>query len=376
MGMFIAITSGAVASVAFAIFLWDRRRKNLAMSQTVVFTLVSVSTLLHVFTCRSVLRPTNLVSVFRNPWLVGSVALGFLMQLFAVYHPWGQRAFGTVPFRGPHGSSFWRKRPHHWDYRRHETVYPSWVYGANPMIPWTQIIILLISGVFLTGAAHLVIQQSTRIARRFGLSDFTMGFLLLGLFTSMPELFVAIQSVSDGIPQLSVGNLLGGSILLLSFVMGVTSIIQGQVALDHRLNHRELILMISVIAAPIAVLWDGQLTRIEGGVLVGLYILHSALLNHGNRKGNRKTKQSQHGLVRSLLLLALGITTLFISSRVIVTQAEFLMRMFSIAPILFGLFFLSIGTNLPELALALDSIRNRRKEIAFGDFLAAVPPIP
>ena len=97
MGMFIAITSGAAASVAFAIFLWTGGEKNLAMSQTVVFTLVSVSTLLYVFTCRSVLRPTNLVSVFRNPWLVGSVALGFLMQLFAVYHPWGQRAFGTVP---------------------------------------------------------------------------------------------------------------------------------------------------------------------------------------------------------------------------------------------------------------------------------------
>ncbi len=239
------------------------------------------------------------------------------------------------------------------------------------MIPWTQLTTLLLSGVFLTGAAHLVIGQSTRLARRFGLSDFTMGFLLLGLFTSLPELFVAIQSVSDGIPQLSVGNLLGGSILLLSFVMGATSIIQGQVALDHRLSQRELTLMIGVIAAPIAVLWDGQLTRIEGGVLVGLYILNSALLNHGNDKGNRKVKQSRHGLTRSIFLLVLGIITLFISSRVIVTQAESLMRMFSIAPVLFGLFFLSIGTNLPELALALDGIRNRRKEIAFGDFLGS-----
>lgn len=239
------------------------------------------------------------------------------------------------------------------------------------MIPGREIIILLLSGIFLTGAAHVVIRQSIRLARRFGLSDFTMGFLLLGLFTSMPELFVAIQSVSDGIPQLSVGNLLGGSILLLSFVIGVTSIIQGKVALDHRLTRRELFLMIGVIAAPIAVLWDGQLTRIEGGVLVGLYILHSALLNHGNDKKTNKAMQSRHGLVQSMFLLVLGIATLFISSRIIVTQAESLMRIFSITPVLFGLFFLSIGTNLPELALAMDGIRARRKEIAFGDFLGS-----
>ncbi len=97
MSMLIAITSGATASVAFAIFLWAGGQRNLPLSQTVVFTLVSVATLLYVFTCRSVLRPTNLVSALRNRWLVGSVMLGFLMQLFAVYHPWGQRAFGTVP---------------------------------------------------------------------------------------------------------------------------------------------------------------------------------------------------------------------------------------------------------------------------------------
>lgn len=239
------------------------------------------------------------------------------------------------------------------------------------MIPWSQIAILIISGIFLTGAAHLVIRQSTRLARHFGLSSFAVGFLILGLFTSTPELFVAIQSVSDGIPQLSVGNLLGGSILLLSFVMGLTSMIQGQVALDHRLTIRELTYMMGVIAAPIAVLWDGQLTRIEGGALVGLYILHSAYLNRANGKRKNNERQSMHGLGRSLFLLILGIVILFVSSRIIVTQAESLMRIFSIAPVIFGLFVLSIGTNIPELALAFDGIRNRRKEIAFGDFLGS-----
>ncbi|KKW32063.1 MAG: Na+/Ca+ antiporter, CaCA family, partial [Candidatus Uhrbacteria bacterium GW2011_GWA2_53_10] len=38
---------------------------------------------------------------------------------------------------------------------------------------------------------------------------------------------------------------------------------------------------------------------------------------------------------------------------------------------MFGLFFLSLGTNLPELALAFESIRHRRREIAFGDFLGS-----
>ncbi|MDP1722723.1 MAG: hypothetical protein Q8L37_05935 [Candidatus Gottesmanbacteria bacterium] len=237
---------------------------------------------------------------------------------------------------------------------------------------WIQISILIVSGMVLTGAAHLVVKQSTRLAHMVGLSNFTVGFLLLGIFTSMPELFVAMQSVHDGIPQLSAGNLLGGSILLLSFVMGTTAVLLGQVRLDHRLSGKELVVMMGVIAAPVAVLWDERLTRPEGLFLVSVYILHAFVLNQDDRKMHRKNNVvSAKGLSSHLALLAVGVGMMFLSSRFIVSGAENIMKTFAIAPVVFGLFFLSLGTNLPELALAFEGIRKRSKEIAFGDFLGS-----
>lgn len=97
MGMLILCISGVIASLSLAVFLWAGGERNIALSQTMVFTLVAISTLLYVFTCRSVDRPATVASLFHNRWLLGSVALGFSLQLFAVYHPWGNIAFQTVP---------------------------------------------------------------------------------------------------------------------------------------------------------------------------------------------------------------------------------------------------------------------------------------
>ncbi len=235
---------------------------------------------------------------------------------------------------------------------------------------WMQISILVVFGIVLAGAAGVVVKQASSLAQKFGFTSFTMGFLLLGVFTSTPEIFVAIQATADGIPQLSVGNLLGGSVLLLSFVMGVTAILLGGVVLDHHLSIRELWAMMGVIAAPIAVLWDGRLTRTEGLFLVVIYGLHAFLLNRDGKKKKRE-RGGLEGLGGHLVILAAGVVVMFISSRFIVAMAEAIMGTLSIAPLIFGLFFLSFGTNLPEFALAFESIRHRRREIAFGDFLGS-----
>lgn len=236
---------------------------------------------------------------------------------------------------------------------------------------WSQISILIASGIVLTGAANVVVKESSSLAKKLGFSSFTIGFLLLGVLTSTPELFVAMQAAAEGIPELAVGNLLGGSILLLSLVMGIVAILLGRVSLDHQLSTGELWAMMGVIAVPITVLWDERLTRPEGLFLVGVYGLHAFILNRDDKKSHRKSKSLVKGLGRHLFVLVLGIGAMFMSSHLIVTSAEVIMGLFSIAPIVFGLFFLSLGTNLPEIALAYESIRHRRREIAFGDFLGS-----
>lgn len=237
---------------------------------------------------------------------------------------------------------------------------------------WWHIGILLGFGLVLSTSAQLVVRAALGIAKRAGLTNFTIGFLLLGIVTSTPEIFVALQSVLAGIPQLSAGNLLGGSILLLSFVMGSLALIRGRVTLTRGFRWQDMISTCFVIAAPAFVLWDGALTRGEGIFLIGCYSVHAMLIARDGKDGTRHgTVARWRGRWHVIGLLIVGIVGLAIASRMMVQSAETIIHAFSISPVVFGLFFLSIGTNVPELALAFGALRSKSEDVAVGDFLGS-----
>src|SRR3989344_4371833 len=121
-------------------------------------------------------------------------------------------------------------------------------------------------GFVLSGSASLVVRSASTLAYKMGITSYAVGFFLLGILTSTPEMFVALQSAIDDVPQLSMGNLLGGSILLLSFVIGLSSVLLGKVRLNHGFKFHEILVSSVVIASPVAFVWDGQLTRTEGAI--------------------------------------------------------------------------------------------------------------
>ena len=231
--------------------------------------------------------------------------------------------------------------------------------------------LLLGFGLVLAGSAELVIRAASSLAHKARITNFAVGFLLLGLITSTPELFVAGQAVIDGVPQLSVGNLLGGSILLLSLVIGASAIILGRIKLDRGLDSREIMASSAVVAAPIVVLFDGRLTRLEGIALVALYVFHAFFMRNGEAKKKKKKHISFRTLGQTITILVIGFIGMALASKVMIESAQVLTEALHIQSFVFGLLLLSFGTNLPEFSLAFQGAVLRRESVAFGDFLGS-----
>jgi cation:H+ antiporter len=234
-------------------------------------------------------------------------------------------------------------------------------------------IAFIILGVILAKSADWVVKATAFIAHKAHVRSFLLGFLLLGFATTIPEMFVAYQAIQDGVPQLSVGNLLGGSILLLSFVMGGSAIILKRIKLDHGLSVFDIGVSSIVILAPAVVIWDGNLTRLEGWILVGIYVAHILFINkeqHVAANMEHHAKQVSHAW-HAFGLLVGGLIGMAIASRYIVTIAELVAAMFSIPTFVIGLFLVTFGTNLPEITLAVGAIIRKQKDIAFGDILGS-----
>lgn len=235
------------------------------------------------------------------------------------------------------------------------------------------LVLLVILCVALAKSADWVVKSASYLARGLGVGSFLFGFLLLGFATTVPEMLVAFQSVREGVPQLSVGNLLGGTILLLSFIMGLSAIALKRIVLDHGMTDRDIVLSTLVAMAPAVVLWDGVLTRLEGVILVGIYLVHVIVIDREQHMARHMERHARHvrHVGHALALMVGGLAGLAISARLLVWLARTIAAMLGLSPFVVGLIVVTFGTNLPELALAWEAVVTKRRDIAFGDILGS-----
>jgi len=223
--------------------------------------------------------------------------------------------------------------------------------------------------------AGIIVKSLHKFARSNRYSEFATSFLLLGLLTSVPELGVGLNAVAENEPSIFVGNLLGGIVTIFLLIIPILAIAGNGIKLSHSFSRRNLILCLMTIALPTFFILDGMVTNIEGILMLVAYI---ALLFVMFEEGHtfRQSIVNPVNLVIpkdkfAILKIIGGVIIVFISSRVIVDHTIAISEMFNIQPFFLSLFVISLGTNIPELSLAIRTVYSGQKDIAFGNYLGS-----
>lgn len=220
----------------------------------------------------------------------------------------------------------------------------------------------------------IIIKSVGNLAQKFKVSPFAMSFFVLGILTSIPEFSVGINSIINKTPDIFVGDLLGSSLVLFIFIIPLLAVFGGGIKLVHQLNENNLIFSLLVVAAPVFLIADNVLTRTEG---VFLIIIYGILFYFIEKKqaltvtDNKKNAFSDKHFVENLIEMILAAVIIFITSGFIVNETIYFSSFFHISEFLISLIVMSIGTNLPELSLAIKSIFSGDQEVALGDYLGS-----
>lgn len=220
----------------------------------------------------------------------------------------------------------------------------------------------------------LIIHSIDKIARQLKLSSFAISFFILGILTSIPEAALGFSAIADKQPEIFVGTLLGGVVVIYLLVIPILAILGKGIPINHGLSKRNLILTLAVTLAPSVLVLDKKVTNAEGLILILLYILLFYIIQQ--KKGLLDKDRTDIFKLKAYSLLdlakvVLGIGLVFVSSQFIVNQTIIFSQIFSIPTFYISLVILSFGTNLPELSLAVRSILSGKKDIAFGDYLGS-----
>jgi len=141
---------------------------------------------------------------------------------------------------------------------------------------------LLIAGmVLLLASSKLLVWGAINIATAFGISDLIIGLTIVAIGTSLPELAASIMSARKGEHDIALGNVIGSNLFNTLGVLGITAIIQPVTLLDGVMT-RDLPLMVALTIIMFIMAFgrknSGEITRLEGAILLTIFIAYEVIL--------------------------------------------------------------------------------------------------
>ena len=233
-----------------------------------------------------------------------------------------------------------------------------------------NLFLLLILFAGLGWMANLAVNNIKYIGAVLKIRLFAFG-ILLGLFTTLPELSVGINATVENAAAISVGNVLGGAIVMLGLILGVSLLLNREIATSGRLA--TLIPSILVIFSPVFLGLNGKYSLLDGLVMICLYVGLVFYLYRLNQFGESiQSDKSEGNLVfKAIIFSVFGIIGVLVASHWIVEVTQNLLDYVNISQFVVGLAVFSIGTNLPEISIALTSWRKKSSELSLSHLVSS-----
>ncbi len=235
------------------------------------------------------------------------------------------------------------------------------------------ITISLVACLTLWKASELVMKSIMTFSRSLRLSSFVVAFLILGVLTSITEFSVGVNAIIQNRPSIFVGNLIGGSFVIMLFIIPLLAIFNNGVKLKDHLSQKKLLFFLALIISPAMVVLDGIVSRYDAALLLLFYGLFFYLFHRESGALDMDTfeKIGRGKALKSLGKVLVGAMLIYISSTILVHNTIYISDLIGIPAFLISLLILGIGTNLPEIIIAINSIYNRTPDIAFGNYIGS-----
>ncbi len=240
-----------------------------------------------------------------------------------------------------------------------------------------ELAVLLGSVFLLYKCANRVAESAVILSRFFGISQLAIGFVLIAVSTSIPELAVSITSSVAHEGSIVIGNVFGSNIADLLLVLGLGAFLFGvKITAGVRKDIGLVLLATSAISIYIlysATVHSALLGFAEGIALLAVFALYVFYLL-GKKKideENGAGMPTKHRALTAFLWFFACIIGVILSAGWTVDAAVKLAEATGIAKSFIGATIIAIGTSLPELSIDLAALRKKHYGLAIGDAIGS-----
>ncbi len=232
--------------------------------------------------------------------------------------------------------------------------------------------IMIVSLAILMKAADLLITGSVNYARKFGMADFVVGFIILGIGTSLPEFVAAVMGSTLEDAGVVFGTVLGSAVVTVNLVLGIQTIVAKKLPFESKSLGRLKYLVPAFMLLPILLVLDGLLSRIDGAILLAIFFGYLFILWRREGKTGHMRNVKLKLVWKDIFVYLGALAALLLGARFLVSSAIISSTLMGIPSYVIALFVIGIGASLGDLLVDLRSIKAGHSNVAVGDVLAGL----
>jgi len=228
-------------------------------------------------------------------------------------------------------------------------------------------VVIIISAFIIFKAAGYMVYAIEAFGRKQGLSDSFLGLFVVGTAVSIPAILSSLNGILLSDAEITLGSILGANLLTIGLLVGVSGFKYKALSLKSIVFSRSLFFLWGLIVLPLIMLFDGNLTRIDGTILLVLFFIYLAYAWRAEVASGRLNQSiSFKSIWRVGLTFVFALAALLLSSRWLVFSSSVIANEFQVPTYFAAITVIAIGTTLPSFALKFGSDKQGSSGLAMG----------
>lgn len=266
---------------------------------------------------------------------------------------------------------------------------------------WLFVFVISIFTLFWSGSR--LVKSIAGIAKYLGWSEFVVAFFIVAFVGAAPNFFVGVNAALQGLPELSFGEIVGGTVVDMTLAVALAILISGNaIPVKSKMVQDSAIFTAVIAILPLFLILDGGLARIDGMVLMLAFAVYMVWLFSKEERFRKKYEVSENGkavknskvrlfefvkpnngksykeikqfksflkdLLRSFYCAAL----ILVASFGVVASARVFAGYLGASVSVIGILVVGLGNAFPETYFAVISALKRKTWMILGDLMGTV----
>ncbi|MFN3700582.1 MAG: calcium/sodium antiporter [Alphaproteobacteria bacterium] len=230
--------------------------------------------------------------------------------------------------------------------------------------------------ILLVKGGNWTVDSASYVAVHFGIAPMVVGFTIVAIGTSLPELVVSLVANLQGSGGIAIGNVMGSNIANVLLVIGMTALF---VTLKTTAKSviKDLTFMLIATSVLTYLMFMGDIGRIYGAImiamLVGYIILQYRMSKNQemSEEAANMEEQSYSYPLQPYVFLFIGLIAVCAGAEFLVRGAQVTAKILSVPESVIALSIIALGTSLPELSTCIIAGRKGQSEMVLGNIIGS-----